>query len=142
MAKTTQSNRAGTRGASRTTRSNNHNPEGRNQYNNGFMSAARERPMAAAATAAGVVAAGVFLWSKRAQISEQLNTISDQIGEWSEDMISKRQFETVGGDQTFDGSNGEFIASSKSGGNGSSARSARRATGSTAAADTSGTIRS
>ncbi|MEO8175725.1 MAG: hypothetical protein ABI626_03605 [Sphingomicrobium sp.] len=128
MAKTTQKSR----GASRTARSHNNNPEGHNQYDSGFMSIARERPVTAAATAAGVVAAGVFLWSKRAQISEQLSQISDQIGEWSEDIISKRQFETVDGDQTFDGSSG----------NGSSARSTRRTTGSAAAADTSGTIRS
>jgi hypothetical protein len=48
----------------------------------GVMEMARERPVAAAAAAAGAAAAGLFLWSKRAQISDQLNTLSDQIGEW------------------------------------------------------------
>jgi hypothetical protein len=50
----------------------------------------RERPLAAAATAAGAAAAGLFLWSRRAQISQQLNSLGDQIGEWSEHFRSGR----------------------------------------------------
>jgi hypothetical protein len=50
---------------------------------NGVLDMARERPVAAVAAAAGAAAAGLFLWSKRTQISEQLGQISDQIGEWS-----------------------------------------------------------
>ena len=63
----------------------NNNPSGRNQYSDwGVMEMARERPLAAAAAAAGAAAAGLFLWSKRAQISDQLSNLSDQIGEWRE----------------------------------------------------------
>ena len=49
----------------------------------GVTEMVRERPLAAAAAAAGAAAAGLFLWSKRAQISNQLSTLSDQVGEWS-----------------------------------------------------------
>lgn len=62
----------------------NNNPSGRNQYSRGVMEMARERPFAAAAAAAGAAAAGLFLWSKRTQISDQLSNLSDQIGEWRE----------------------------------------------------------
>ena len=48
----------------------------------------RERPIAAATAAAGAAAAGLFLWSKRAQISNQLNNLSDQIGQWGENFGS------------------------------------------------------
>src|SRR5258706_15956106 len=61
----------------------NNNPTGRNQHNDwGVMEMARERPFAAAATAAGAAAAGLFLWSKRTQISDQLNNLTDQFREW------------------------------------------------------------
>lgn len=66
----------------------NNNPTGRNQYSNGVMDMARERPFAAAAAAAGAAAAGLFLWSRRSQISNQLSSLSDQIGEWTESMRS------------------------------------------------------
>ena len=71
--------------------SKNNNPGGRNQYSDwGVMEMARERPIAAAAAAAGAAAAGLFLWSKRSQISQQLSNLSDQIGEWTENMGSSR----------------------------------------------------
>jgi hypothetical protein len=77
----------------------NNNPTGRNQYSDwGVMDMARERPFAAAAAAAGAAAAGLFLWSRRAQISEQLSGLSDQIGPWSEGMRGSGGFET--GDDT------------------------------------------
>ena len=63
-------------------RSKNNNPEGRNQYSGGIMDVARERPMTAAAVAAGAAATGLFLWSKRTQISDQISSLSDQISEW------------------------------------------------------------
>ena len=73
----------------------NNNPEGRNQYSDwGVMEMARERPFAAAAAAAGAAAAGLFLWSRRAQISDQLSNLSDQIGEWRQGMGSS-DFETA-----------------------------------------------
>jgi hypothetical protein len=38
--------------------------------------------------AAAAVGAGVFLWSKRNQISEQISNLSDQFSEWSQNMGS------------------------------------------------------
>ena len=65
------------------------NSRGRNDRNDwGVMEMARERPLAAAAAAAGAAAAGLFLWSKRNQISNQLSNLSDQIGEWKDNMSS------------------------------------------------------
>jgi hypothetical protein len=73
------------RGSNRGGRNN--NPTGRNQYSDwGVAELVRERPFAAAAAAAGAAAAGLFLWSKRTQISEQLSNLSDQIGEWTDNM--------------------------------------------------------
>ena len=67
----------------------NNNPSGRNQYSNGgVMDLVRERPVAAAAAAAGAAAAGLFLWSRRTQISNQLSDLSEQIGEWTQNMMS------------------------------------------------------
>ena len=76
----------------------NNNPEGRNQYSSRWMDSARERPIAAAATAAAAMGAGVFLWSRRNQISEQLSNLSDQISDWTETMRSgseEGEFETA-----------------------------------------------
>ena len=85
------------------------NPSGRNQYSDwGVMDMARERPFAAAAAAAGAAAAGLFLWSKRAQISNQLSNLSDQFGEWSENMGDSW---SSSGDGT-----GGFTTSGRSGG--------------------------
>ena len=79
-------------------RGNNNNPSGRNQYNDwGVMEMARERPFAAAAAAAGAAAAGLFLWSKRAQISDQLSGLSDQFGEWTENMRGGGEFDDTAG---------------------------------------------
>ena len=88
-------------------RSRNNNPEGRNQYTNGWMTTARDRPVASAAVAAAAVGAGVFLWSRRDQISNQLSQISDQIGQWSDNMPTERsaqepELETVGSFQSAD----------------------------------------
>ena len=47
--------------------------------------------MTTAAAAAAAVGAGVFLWSKRNQISEQLSNLSDQISDWTESMRSNEQ---------------------------------------------------
>lgn len=87
----------------RSPRSRNNNPEGRNQYSGGFADYARERPMTAAAVTAAAVGAGVFLWSRRSQISDQLSNLSDQISEWSEGMrstsSSETELETAGSEQ-------------------------------------------
>jgi hypothetical protein len=67
----------------------NNNPSGQNQYSDwNVMNMVRGRPIAAAATVAGAAAAGLFLWSKRGQISDQLTNLSNQIGQWSENMRS------------------------------------------------------
>ena len=80
------SSRGGSRGSSN--RGGNNNPSGRNQYSGGVMDMARDRPMAAAAVGLGAAAAGLFLWTKRAQITDQLSNLSDQLGEWREGMGS------------------------------------------------------
>lgn len=67
---------------------NNNNPEGRNQFSNGWMESAKDRPFTSAAAAAAAVGAGVFLWSKRNQISDQISRLSDQITDWAGDMRS------------------------------------------------------
>src|SRR5438045_9009010 len=100
-------NRGGNRGGSN--RGRNNNPEGRNQYS-GWTDTAKDRPFTSAAVAAAAVGAGVLLWSRRNQISEQLSNLSDQISEWSEGMTSGSSF---GGDTG--GSAESFMAGSGSG---------------------------
>ena len=78
-----RNNRGGNRSGGR-----NNNPSGRNQYSGGVMDLARDRPVAAAAVAAGAAAAGLFLWSKRSQISDQISSLSDQFSDWSDNMRS------------------------------------------------------
>jgi hypothetical protein len=124
MPRNNNNNRGGNRGGRR---SKNNNPEGYNQYNSGWMDAARERPVAAAAAAAAAVGAGVFLWSKRGQISEQLSQISDQIGEWSETLSSERELELAGGGTEFSGSTSSRT-SGDFGGTSFAGRTTRKAT--------------
>lgn len=69
-------NRGGNRNRGR-----NNNPEGRNQYS-GLTGTVRSNPLTAALATGGAVAAGVFLWSRRNQITDQLGSLSDQIAEW------------------------------------------------------------
>ena len=78
-------------------RGRNNNPTGRNQYSSDWMGAVKDRPLATAATAAAAVGAGVFLWSKRNQISEKISNLSDQISDWTQNMSSSDQdeFETM-----------------------------------------------
>jgi hypothetical protein len=91
-----------TRNRGRTAKNN--NPSGHNQYDRGWVDSARERPFTAAAAVGGAVAAGVFLWSRRNQISDQIANLSEQLGEWREGMMSD------------DGNDGEgFIARSRGG---------------------------
>ena len=80
MART--NNRGGNRGR-------NNNPSGRNQYSNGWMDSVTDRPLATAAAVGGAVAAGVFLWSRRNQISDQLSSLSQQISDWRDGMMSE-----------------------------------------------------
>jgi hypothetical protein len=94
-------NRSGNRSGSNR-RGRNNNPEGRNQYS-GLMGSARENPLAAAAAVGGAVAAGVFLWSRRNQISDQIGNLSDQISDWRDGWSSESDFsdETTASDESF-----------------------------------------
>jgi len=49
--------------------------------NDGWLNAARGRPLTSAAAAAGVAAAGAFLWSRRGQIGEALSSGMDRFSE-------------------------------------------------------------
>src|SRR5689334_21391407 len=91
-------NRGGNRGG-RGRRNN--NPEGRNQYS-GLIGTARERPFTTAAAVGGAVAAGVFLWSKRNEISDQIASLSEQISDWREGMQSDDEFaDDAGASESF-----------------------------------------
>jgi hypothetical protein len=106
----------------------NNNPTGRNQYSNGgIMERARERPVAAAAVAAGTAAAGLFLWSRRNQISDQISQLSDQFSEWRSGNGSM-EFESTGSDAS--GASMNIGTQSRSGASGSSrSRSTGKAAG-------------
>ena len=111
--------------------SKNNNPEGRNQYSSGWMDTAKDRPVAAAAAAAAAVGAGVFLWSRRNQITDQISNLSEQFSDWT----SSQQYGggSEGGDFEFaDGGNtGATTASSTTtgrGGKGSKVKGGSQAT--------------
>ena len=82
----------------RNNRGRNNNPSGRNQYSGGVMDMARERPFTAAAVTAGPAAAGLFLWSKRTQIGDQLSSLSEQMNEWTLNMRSSDSSAFFGGE--------------------------------------------
>jgi hypothetical protein len=67
----------------------NNNPHGHNQYDRGWVDTAKERPLATAAAAAAAVGAGVFLWSRRNQITDQISNLSDQISDWRSGMSTE-----------------------------------------------------
>ena len=96
-------NRGGNRGGNRRG-SRNNNPEGRNQYSSGVVSTARDNPIATAAAVGGAVAAGVFLWSRRNQISDQISNLADQISEWREGTGSDTDFTSEDSSEPFLGS--------------------------------------
>ena len=78
-------------------RSRNNNPSGKNQYSSDWMDTVKERPIAAAAVAAASVGAGVFLWSKRNALSDQMSNLSTQIRDWTDSMRSgDEEFEMAG----------------------------------------------
>ena len=93
--------------------SKNNNPEGRNQYSSyGVRDMARERPLTTAVTAAAAVGAGVFLWSRRNEISEQLSNLSEQIGDWRDNMSSGRNEEFEMADSQIDSSSTPGVSAS------------------------------
>ena len=66
--------------------------EGRFASGGSFIDAMRERPYATAGVAAGVAAAGAFLWSKRSQIGDMASSGMDRLSELkSERMGSHKQ---------------------------------------------------
>ena len=69
----------------RAPRSNNgrktNNPKGRNQRDNARTESAKDRPLAAAIGAAAAVGAGMFLWSRRNLISDQISKLAEQVSE-------------------------------------------------------------
>lgn len=68
--------------------------EGRFASGGSFIDAMRDRPYATAAAAAGVAAAGAFLWSKRGQIGDLASSGMDRLSELkSERMGGNRQSE-------------------------------------------------
>lgn len=126
-----RSNRGGSNRGSR-----NNNPSGRNQYSSdwGVLDMARERPIAAAAVAAGAAAAGLFLWTKRSQISDQLSNLSDQFSEWTQGMGSSGEdFDDTGGLTTSSQSSSRQRSMSETGG-GNASLGARSGGGSTGTA--------
>lgn len=116
---------------------NNNNPEGRNQYSSELMSTARDHPLATAAAVAGAVGAGVFLWSNRNRIGNQVNRISRtasemgrrasrRAGDWMDQMRSSSS-----GDLAMESGENESMATDSS----RRAKSSRSANGSTRASD-------
>ena len=84
-------NRNRGRGANGSRPSRNRNPEGRNQHS-GIKGTARDNPLATAAAVGGAVAAGLFLWSRRNQISDQVSDLAEQITDWRKGTQSNPDF--------------------------------------------------
>jgi hypothetical protein len=73
---------------------NSSNSEKRGGRASGVATIAREQPARTAVIAAAAVGAGVFLWSRRNQISEQISSLSEQFGEWSQNSGSGGNFDS------------------------------------------------
>src|SRR4029450_1786231 len=61
---------------------------------NGFFDAVRDRPGASAAVvagAAGLAAAGAFLWTRRGQVGEILSTGMDRLSELKADRLGRSE---------------------------------------------------
>ena len=114
----------------------------------GVTELVRERPIAAATAAAGAAAAGLFLWSRRAQISNQLSSLSDQIGEWTSNVTfgeGAGQFQTdddTAGLTTSNRASSRTRGMSKTGGGNASLGATSGAGGTTASASGRGRVRS
>jgi hypothetical protein len=55
---------------------------GTSKQDSSFLGALKQKPYAAAGVAAGVAAAGAFLWSKRSQIGEAIDSGMDKLDEY------------------------------------------------------------
>jgi hypothetical protein len=117
-----------------------HSSRGRNSSrssNEPMMSqwaeSARDHPLTTAAAAAGAAAAGVFLWSRRNQISDQISRLGNQISDWTENMQSGnsgRELAMTGGpneSSAIESSRATAARTRPSTGNGRTARSRRTA---------------
>jgi hypothetical protein len=111
----------------------NNNPHGHNQYTNQWVETARDHPIAtaaAAAGAAGAVAAGVYLWSHRNDVGNQVSKISrtaSEMGRKASQKASEKASEWTERMRS-DGSSGGFMMAD--GSNDVSATGASRRTGS------------
>ncbi len=56
-----------------------------------FFTTPRDNPLASAAVAAGVAAAGAFLWSRRGQIGEAFNSGIDRLNELKAERMGRLQ---------------------------------------------------
>jgi len=106
-------NRGGSRAGTRRSSSRNNNPEGRNQYS-GVISTARESPFATAAAVGGAVAAGVFLWSRRNQLTERIGNLADQIADWGQRMAASGDSDEDNGPDQSLGSSAESQSDGRS----------------------------
>ena len=78
MARTQSTRGAGSRGRSTSKTSSTTSTK---KSDGSFLSALKDKPYAAAGVAAGVAAAGAFLWSKRSQIGEAIDTGMEKLDE-------------------------------------------------------------
>ena len=76
MARTQSSKGGGNRA-----RSSGSKNSGTRKEDGSFLGALRDKPYAAAGVAAGVAAAGAFLWSKRSQIGEAIDSGMEKLDE-------------------------------------------------------------
>lgn len=104
--------RTNNRGGNRNSRNN--NPSGHNQYDSGWMDSVKGRPFTAAAAVGGAVAAGVFLWSRRNQISDEISNLSQQISDWREGMGSDSDFESEDSESFMARGSGDSLNKSQS----------------------------
>ena len=89
MATTKTSRGGGTRARSSSKSS------GSNKSNDGsFLGALKDKPYAAAGVAAGVAAAGAFLWSKRSQIGEAIDSGMDKLDELKAERFGEDKSQT------------------------------------------------
>ena len=63
---------------------------GRGSNRDTVVDSLRERPFAAAAAAAGVAAAGAFLWARRTQIGDAFNSGMDSLSEMKAQRMSDK----------------------------------------------------
>ena len=86
-----------------------------NEGSGGFLAAVKARPLASAVFAAGAAGASAFLWAKRAQLTDQINELTEAVSE---------RFASSGEDSAESYSEGEAFSGS-GGGSGRKGRGKR-----------------